>query len=163
MQVGPNSIALVPSLGAALRMLGPADVSIGAHPSYLQSEVLCKADRYQHDGREKLATNSPDDMKKSSPGETFPSPFSKPINEPGRVACSDSAQANPRHSASCAAQPEGAAGNIPSHMQGAHSPSFTLARYCVSMEIEKSRVHQVTKASIPQGLMLPLIQTVSIS
>lgn len=44
MQVGPNSIALVTSLGAALRVLGPTDVSIGAHLSYLQQEVSCKAD-----------------------------------------------------------------------------------------------------------------------
>lgn len=69
MQVGANSIALVPSLGAALRMLGPADVSIGAHPSYLQREVSCKVDHYQCGGRTKLATNSPDDTKRSSPGE----------------------------------------------------------------------------------------------
>lgn len=96
MQVGPNSVALVPSLGAALRVLGPADVSIGAHPSYLQREVSHKADHCG--GRAKMAANSPDVMKKHSPGETFPSFFSKRRNEPGTVACSDSAQANPRNS-----------------------------------------------------------------
>lgn len=62
-----------------------------------------------------------------------------------------------------AAQPKGAAGNIPSHTQGARSPSFALACYCVSMETEKSRMYQVTKASILQGLMLPLIQIASTS
>ena len=53
MQVGPNSIALVTSLGAALRMLGPADVSIGAHPSYLQREVSHKADHYRCGGQQR--------------------------------------------------------------------------------------------------------------
>lgn len=65
MQVGPNSVALVPSLGAALRVLGPADVSIGAHPSYLQREVSHKADHYWCGGRAKMvAANSPDVMEK---------------------------------------------------------------------------------------------------
>lgn len=99
MQVGPNSIALVPSLGAALRVLGPADVSIGAHPSCLQREVSRKADHYLCGGAAKTAANSPDVIKKKGQrkGETFPSIFSKPRNELATAACSDSAQANPRN------------------------------------------------------------------
>lgn len=69
MQVGPNSVALVPSLGAALRVLGPADVSIGAHPSCLQREVSRKADHYLCGGAAKTAANSPDVIKKKRPKE----------------------------------------------------------------------------------------------
>lgn len=48
--------------------------------------------------QESKTRNSSADMKKSIPGETFRSCFSKQKSEPGKVACSDSAQENPRHS-----------------------------------------------------------------
>lgn len=94
MQVGPNSIALVTSLGAALRMLGPADVSIGAHPSCLQWEVSCKVDLVTDMVRwGKLAAYVSGDTKKSSLGnEQWLS-----SSRPGQIRAWSFLQKHPTH------------------------------------------------------------------